>query len=255
MKQGVKVKLNPFLFAIPSISDPPGCSSWYEMLESTLSTFPPRFFNKSLAKSCKRQRAAPFQGWGWNLQGFFYMWAWQMENVSEGSLHKWRPRTPCVNALGKCKRKNHLGLLLENCLIPYLSEHMTWLFILTTARGKPRSHNSINTGYTWAPGVAHCRPCLTARSDSTLPPAQETHWNTIKSWFLIPVCCTYNMGAGAAPRYTYSVIFPTVWNVSSSASDFLLNQNLTKDMTIILMISYKLRIAFTTDQPNFSQDK
>lgn len=33
------------------------------------------------------------------------MWVWQMENVSEGSLHKWRPRTPCVNALGKCKRK------------------------------------------------------------------------------------------------------------------------------------------------------
>lgn len=35
----VKVKLNPFLFAIPGICDPAGCSSWYETLESTLSIF------------------------------------------------------------------------------------------------------------------------------------------------------------------------------------------------------------------------
>jgi len=51
-----------------------------------------------------------------------------MENFSEGSLHKWWPRTPCLNALGKHQRKKHLSLLLENCLIPYLSKHMTSLY-------------------------------------------------------------------------------------------------------------------------------
>lgn len=90
-------------------------------------------FNKSLAESCRRQRDLPFQGWGWNLQGclvffFFCMWAWQMENASKGSLHKWQPSIPCVNALGKHRTKKYIGLLLENCLILHISKHVSPYF-------------------------------------------------------------------------------------------------------------------------------
>lgn len=122
------MKLNPFLFAIPGICDLVGYSSWiWNSRKHLVCIFssPLCLFNKSLAESCKRQREVPFQGWGWNLQGLFCMWAWQMENVSKGSLHKWQPSTPCVNALGKHRRRKYLSLLLENCLILYLSKHMT----------------------------------------------------------------------------------------------------------------------------------
>lgn len=41
MRQRVKVKLNPFLFAIPDICDPAGFSSMCEMLENTVTAFFP----------------------------------------------------------------------------------------------------------------------------------------------------------------------------------------------------------------------
>lgn len=71
MKQGVKVKLNPFLFAIPSICDPPGCSSWYEMLESTLSTFFPVSLIKVLLKAVRDKERLRFRDGGGISRVFF----------------------------------------------------------------------------------------------------------------------------------------------------------------------------------------
>lgn len=129
------MKLNPFLFAIWGIYGLLGCSSWYETLESTLSTFFPLLsvsLIKVLLKAVGDKETFHFRNGGgisrvvWFF--FFCMWAWQMENASKGSLHKWQPSIPCVNALGKHRTKKYVGLLLENCLILHISKHVSPYF-------------------------------------------------------------------------------------------------------------------------------
>lgn len=152
MKHGVKVKQNLFLLAIPGICDLAGCCFYYEMLESTLSAYffllLPTSLIKGLLKTVKTKRGS-ISGIGVESPGFL-----SHVSMTDGKCFRGKStQVAAKNSMCKCtwqvqEKKKHLCLLLETCLIPYLSEYMTCLFILTMSRGKLRSGNSISRGYT-----------------------------------------------------------------------------------------------------------
>lgn len=233
------VKLNPFIFAIWGICDLDGCSSWYEMLESTLSAFFPLLsvsLIKVKLKAVRDKETFHFRDEGGISRGFLHV------TMTDGKFFQGKSAQVAAKfSMCKCTWQTQDKNILwpPSWELPFfepLQAHDISLYFENKelSHDKPRSHNLSSTGCTWVPQVADCRPALTARADSPVPyPAQQTHGNTLKFiLYIIDLSFCYSFLETWFKQVqdlgTHIVLFSTVWNICSSASGFLLSHNISR---------------------------